>query len=87
MIEKHYYLQNLTAANNIVLFFFKANYLAGTCSEQMKLMESLSVHHRSLVHVERLLRTHDNIYGYGKRETVHHLCNLLMWNTVFVPPR
>lgn len=41
----------------------------------------------SLVHVEWLLRTHDDVYGYGKCETVHHLCDLLMWNTMFIPPR
>lgn len=39
-----------------------------------------------LVHVERLLGAHDDVYRYGKGKPVHHLCDLLLWNAMFVPP-
>lgn len=34
-----------------------------------------------------LLWIHDDVYRYGKWKMSHHLCNLLLWNTVLVPPR
>lgn len=39
-----------------------------------------------LVHVGRLPWAHDNVYGYGKREAIQHLCDLLLGNAVLVPP-
>lgn len=68
MIEKNYRLSTKSDSSEQYchIFSFKVNYFAGTCSEQIKLMESWSLHHRSLVHMSWLLRIHDDVHRYRK---------------------
>lgn len=57
----------------------------------MKLL--ISPHHvwlicsMSLAHMRRLLWIHDDVNRNGKWKPVQHLCDLLLWNTVLVPPK
>lgn len=41
----------------------------------------------SLAHMWRLLWIHDDIDRNGKWKPIQHLCDLLLWNTVLVPPK
>lgn len=83
-----YNIYNITKA-----LFFKAKYFAGFIIVNNLMKVLISPHHVWLIcstllaHVRRFLWIHDDVDRNGEWKPIQHLCDLLLWNTVLVPPK
>lgn len=89
-IQKTIYFNSSRNSSWSHMLFFKANYLA---VKSLTILIEISVFPHlwlftstSLVHMRRLLWIHDNVDGNGKWKAIHHVCDLLLGNAVFIPP-